>query len=957
VTALLAIAGAAIAAVVLVGLRRPALGRIALRSAIRRKGETVLVILGSLLGTAIITGSLIVGDTLDASIRVGAPNQLGPVDLVVRSDSPQAAAEAARRLRDFTSPDTDGALEIQLLDTSVATTARGDARRAEPRVQLLELDFPDATTMGGDAETTGISGDNPGRGEVVLTRDLAEALDSRPGDDVVAYVYGRRLRLTVDRVLPRLGLAGFSTGQDSTSRNAFVAVGSIRRVLDGLPSQLAAQVPPPQHLVLVSAAGGVFDGADSSPAAAEQVEAALEGVEGVRVDPVKEDLLEAADEAGDSFQQLFLAIGSFAVLAGVLLLVNIFVMLADERKSELGMLRAVGLKRSDLVRLFVVEGALYATVSAAFGALVGIGVGRVIVTATGAIFAAFGDLELTFSIDPASIVIGFVSGLLIALATVLVTSLRTSRVNIIRAIRDLPDPIAGRHRARSAVALVGGLLAGGAGTAAAVASSDPIGALLAPTLVAACLALLLARVLPRRPVVSLVAAALLAWAVLAERFVGFEGGDINVFVVQGVVLTAAAVALLSFNQETVGRLLRSLGGRRNLVARLGTAYPLARRFRTGITLATFTLVIFTLVFISVLSSVFGTLTEDTIADEAGGYDLLASSAPSNPLPERRLRRSDGVAGVATLTYGLAEFRPPGRSDFDRWPLSGVPADFVATGPPTLSEYDTGRFDSEREVWEAVLHDPTLMVADAFFLQDRSGPPEEVVAVGDRVDVRDPASGQVTRRNVVALSRAGVAFSGVMVSRDSAGEILATAVPHRYYLATEPGTDRAALAADLQGRFVANGLEAEAFRAIVEVNTQTNQQFFQLMRGYLALGLLVGIAGLGVVMVRAVRERRREVGMLRSLGLPASKVRATFLLESGFVAVEGMVVGTLLALVTSWQIIVNSDALGDFNVPFAVPWGELAILLGAALLASLVATVFPASQAARIKPAVALRIAD
>ncbi|CAN5676214.1 hypothetical protein BH24ACT14_BH24ACT14_17790 [soil metagenome] len=99
-TALLAIAGTAVAIVVLLALRRPALARIALRGAVRRKSETVLVILGSLLGTAIITGSLIVGDTLDASIRISAPNQLGPVDLVVRSGSPASARQAASALAD-----------------------------------------------------------------------------------------------------------------------------------------------------------------------------------------------------------------------------------------------------------------------------------------------------------------------------------------------------------------------------------------------------------------------------------------------------------------------------------------------------------------------------------------------------------------------------------------------------------------------------------------------------------------------------------------------------------------------------------------------------------------------------------------------------------------------------------------------------------------------------------------
>ena len=63
--------------------RRPVLRRSRSATRSRRPRETVLVILGSLLGTAIMTGSFVVGDTFDASIRRGAYEQLGPVDEVV----------------------------------------------------------------------------------------------------------------------------------------------------------------------------------------------------------------------------------------------------------------------------------------------------------------------------------------------------------------------------------------------------------------------------------------------------------------------------------------------------------------------------------------------------------------------------------------------------------------------------------------------------------------------------------------------------------------------------------------------------------------------------------------------------------------------------------------------------------------------------------------------------------
>src|SRR5438477_8206373 len=63
--------------------RKPILRRLALRNATRRPRETALVILGSLLGTAIMTGSFVVGDTFNSSIRRTAHTQLGPVDEIV----------------------------------------------------------------------------------------------------------------------------------------------------------------------------------------------------------------------------------------------------------------------------------------------------------------------------------------------------------------------------------------------------------------------------------------------------------------------------------------------------------------------------------------------------------------------------------------------------------------------------------------------------------------------------------------------------------------------------------------------------------------------------------------------------------------------------------------------------------------------------------------------------------
>ena len=60
--------------------RQSTLRQLARRNAVRRPVEALFVVAGSMLGTAIITGSLIVGDTMDRSIRSAAYDQLGPID-------------------------------------------------------------------------------------------------------------------------------------------------------------------------------------------------------------------------------------------------------------------------------------------------------------------------------------------------------------------------------------------------------------------------------------------------------------------------------------------------------------------------------------------------------------------------------------------------------------------------------------------------------------------------------------------------------------------------------------------------------------------------------------------------------------------------------------------------------------------------------------------------------------
>src|SRR6185312_8759461 len=101
--------------------------------------------------------------------------------------------------------------------------------------------------------------------------------------------------------------------------------------------------------------------------------------------------LKAADEAGSAFMAFFTTFGSFSIAAGILLIFLIFVMLAAERRSELGIARAVGTRRGHLVQLFLYEGVAYDLLAAVVGVGLGAAVAYGMVLGLASAFASMGD--------------------------------------------------------------------------------------------------------------------------------------------------------------------------------------------------------------------------------------------------------------------------------------------------------------------------------------------------------------------------------------------------------------------------------------------------------------------------------------------------------------------------------------------------------------------------------------
>ena len=138
IVALLLLAPLAVAA-----LRQRTLFSMALRNIGRRRAEAFLVVAGALLGTAIITSSLVVGDVIEASFADVARTQFGPVDITLTPeeatlDDVRAAVDAA---------EIDGIDGVLAVTTATATLEAPRRHVAVPQVQVVELDLAAARTL------------------------------------------------------------------------------------------------------------------------------------------------------------------------------------------------------------------------------------------------------------------------------------------------------------------------------------------------------------------------------------------------------------------------------------------------------------------------------------------------------------------------------------------------------------------------------------------------------------------------------------------------------------------------------------------------------------------------------------------------------------------------------------------------------------------------------------------
>lgn len=423
---------AALALLLFFGLHTPHLLRIGLRNVPRRPLRTLLIVFGLMLSTSFVAASLAVDDTITQAVRTIAVFNLGRVDEDVTSSTrlgvyPAYYGRAVVRSLAHDSR-VAGVAPALLVDNLLVADAT--SRQVRGSVGGLALDSAAAGPLGDLRTGSGqhVSPASLAGDEVYLNTSTAGLLNAHPGDTLYLYSSdwpGQRYRFRLRAVV-----SGGPLGDAPT------VVLSLP-VLQGLVGE-----PGDINHIYVANAGDGLTGVGYSDAIAKRMRASVRGT--LDVHTVKKDGINLAVRAQDIFGRILTLYTLFALAIGLLLIFLIFILLAAERRAELGMVRAIGLRRGHIVRMLLFEGGAYDVIAATVGILAGLSLGIVIVKLVSPTLERIG-FPLRVEVQPGSMFVAFSLGLVFTLATIWLAAWSVSRITVAAALRDLPEPPSERH--------------------------------------------------------------------------------------------------------------------------------------------------------------------------------------------------------------------------------------------------------------------------------------------------------------------------------------------------------------------------------------------------------------------------------------------------------------------------------------------------------------------------------
>jgi putative ABC transport system permease protein len=617
----------------------------------------------------------------------------------------------------------------------------------------------------------------------------------------------------------------------------------------------------------------------------------------------------------DALTIFAVAFGVVAVVVAGLVIGNTFQVLIAQRTRHLALLRCVGATTGQIRRSVLLEAVVLGLVASAAGVLLGYGIlAATLGLWTDAATSIGVELPTRISPSPLAIAVPIVVGTAVCTVAALAPAHLASRVPPLAAMRPVTPP-SGRTTSRGrkawaiALMVVGLALVGGGVLAATALGSrgDASGDLMVGILVA-----------------QIVGSAVLAGSLML-----------------GLVLVVPRFA------RWIGEAVRlALPGRFRATVRLGTANSVRNPHRTS---ATAMALVIGITLVTVVTTAVSTVRAslDTFLGTTYGADVQVESAGTgedgqatalDPAVADAVRSVDGVLAVGAVVQVFV--------DIDD--LDGIVhgTSVVAPSPEALATL------GDRDLPQ--LHDGEILLSPSFARNSPGWDSGGTAVVSPADPFEEP--GEPDRADGRELSVTLAPVTAPMITTGTARALLPGAGENSLWVdiadtadpleVTEAIEDAIAAVVDGDQPYViGNAVE----RAGVDEAIDT---VMYVVLGLITISVVIALVGVTNTLSLSVIERRREIAMLRAVGMTRAGIRGSLLLEGVLITVVGALIGAVVGVGLGWAASYTLLAVGD-AATLAVPWAGLGITLAVAVVAGALAAVIPTRAALRVPPVAAL----
>jgi putative ABC transport system permease protein len=598
------------------------------------------------------------------------------------------------------------------------------------------------------------------------------------------------------------------------------------------------------------------------------------------------------DQQLQSFDVILLFFAGMALFVGGFLIFNSFNMTVLQRMREIGMLRALGARRSLVTRSVLQEALLLGAV----GIVCGLGVGVLLAKGLVALLRQLDFPVGSLQVKTWAAVVAVATGVLTTVLGALTPARRAGRISPIQAVlgggqaRERPAP----RRGALGLALIAG---GGAGAYWLASSTHP------------------------------------GFAQVAAGLVGI----VAVFLGLSQIVPFLVTPL-------VGALSWPLRAASRVTGRLAADSAASNPKRTGATATALTVGLALVVaFGTIGSSFLGSIASEFDRDFARDLTVQPRGFAPGQGPQqsiagglrRRLERIPqlGVLSRERLHFLSALPRPRGAKK-----TSGL---IIGFDPPAYGKLDETQIDgAPRDVVLRNLAHGQVTVGKAY--ADDAG-----LHVGDPLTLRGPSG---TRRTRVAGIVRTVVFGGdtIGMSIRTMRQVYGVTADSQLALkarskAARPALDRAVRRVVARHYPQLVVLSNDQLKKRIE--DQVNKQF-GFFNAILGVAVIVSLFGIVNTLTMSVIERRREIGVLRAIGATRWQVRRAITDESLLIALIGGAIGIAVGAALGW-VVFHGVSSGVPGASYHAPVGTIVTVAVAAVVLGLIAAILPARRAARL----------